>query len=320
MIFKNIGDLRVSSVILGTDTFGSLTDEKTVFELIDTYVDMGGTTIDTARNYGFYYNAGNGASESSIGKWLKVHGGRDKIVISTKCAYPEVENININRLSEADIKSDVDESLKALGTDYIDILWLHRDDKSADTEKIIDTLNRLKKSGKVRCFGVSNWRSERIKEANAYAKKHGKTAFCASQIKWSAARSAPSYKDDPTLVEMDRHEYDFYRERKMPVFAYASQAKGFFQKYHIGGEEALSKKARERYLCEQNIMRYKKLLNISEKYNISLDAAVISAITSNTDFDTSAIVGCRSTEQLKASMQGSNTAIDYDDVREIFEI
>lgn len=310
MIYKDIAGMKISSLVFGGDSMGSGTDEKTAFKLFDKAIMLGCNTIDTARSYGCFDGGKVGDSERTIGKWLKMSGMRDKIIISTKCAHPISGQMDVNRLSKEEIESDVDDSLRDMGIDYIDLLWLHRDDISVAVEPIIDTLNGLVKKGKIRAFGASNWRGERIALANKYASVSGQKGFEASQIKWSAASSAPDFVDDPTLVEMDETEYDFYSETKLGVFAFASQAKGFFQKYHKGGESALSEKARKRYLCDGNIERYNKLLNICDKYDISLSAAIVSSITSNKDFNTVAIVGCKTIEQLEDTFSGADVAIE----------
>ena len=318
MIYKKVGDMDISSIVLGTDTFGTLTDRECAFALMDKFCGLGGNTIDTARVYGCHNGGSSGDSERVIGEWLKSRNMRGKVIISTKCAHPRLETMGINRLSKNEIEADVDASLSALGIERIDILWLHRDDKNVNADGIIDVLDGLVKKGKVHAFGTSNWTTERICEANKYAGENGKSMFSASQIKWSAARSAPDYADDPTLVEMDAEQYGYYKKTKMPVFAFASQAKGFFHKYCAGGEAALSPKARQRYLCEENIKRSAMLAEICGRYGISLSAAVVAALTSNTEFDTAAIVGCKNTMQLEDTMCGADCVLDYDEVKKIF--
>lgn len=316
MIFKTFHkDIKVSQIVLGTDSFGTYIPEEDAFCLLDRYIDLGGNTIDTARMYGMQTFGEPGKSEIAIGKWLCSRGGRDKIVISSKCAHPPREDMTKSRLSEKEIERDIDESLLSLKTDYIDILWLHRDDVRVPVEGIIDALNRMVQKGKIRAFGGSNWTAQRFSAADEYAKKSGQQTFCASQLKWSAAATSPSYTDDPTLVEMDAVQYDYYKKTKMPVFAYASQAKGFFYQYHKGGETALSKKARERYLSNHNTKVYRKLADLSEKLGITLAAATIAAITSNTDFDTVAVVGCKNIAQLEDTMTGSDVALNYDEIK-----
>ena len=190
---KIIGGLQISPVVLGTDVYGTVVSEKDAFSLLNNYIELGGNTIDTARMYACWEPNGAGKSEQTIGKWLKQLGGRDQMIISTKCAHPPIENMSNHRLDRAEIFSDVDESLSALGTDYIDILWLHRDDVRVGVEGIVDTLNLLVKQGKIRCFGASNWTAKRIAEANAYAKASGQDGFVSSQIKWSLAVTSPGF-------------------------------------------------------------------------------------------------------------------------------
>lgn len=317
MIYKTIHDIKVSSIVLGTDTFGSDTSEAESFALLDKYFELGGNTVDTARVYGCHYGSGDGISEQTVGKWLASRKCRDKVVISTKCAHPPLDAMTTGRLSRQEIESDIDASLRALGVDCIDILWLHRDDTSRSVEDIIDTLDAMVQKGKIRCFGGSNWSAERFAPANAYAKSVGKPGFAASQLKWAAAVSAPGFCDDPTLAEMDHAEYKYYTEAKMPVFAFASQAKGFFQKYANGGEDALSPKAKKRYLCKENLAMYDKLTALSREYGISLSAAVVSVLTSNTDFDTAAIVGCKTLDQLKDTMTGADAVLPYAEVKQL---
>ena len=314
MIKKAFSDkLNISSVVLGCDGLGYAFDRKAWFELFDKYISLGGTTLDTARMYC------NGESEEMLGSWMKERNNRHSVEISTKCAHPPVEDMKKSRLSRDEIFSDVEKSLLALKTDYIDILWLHRDDTTLDVNPVIDTLNELIKQGKILSFGASNWGFERIKKANEYASKSGQEGFSASQIKWCVARSAPDFKDDPTLVEMNKSEYEFYKESKLGVFAFASQAKGFFYKYDKGGVDALSPKAKQRYYSEENIEIYNKLKQICQRENISLTAAVLSCLTSNTDFNTVAIAGCKTTEQVLTSMQAQDTVLDYSEILKILK-
>ena len=318
MIFKTINnDIKAASIVLGTDLFGTAIPDELVADMIDLYIGMGGNTIDTARIYGTLSGSYMSKSEQSVGKWLKSHGGRDKIVLSTKCAHPPIDNMAQSRLSETEIEKDIDESLISLQTDYIDIEWLHRDDVNLPVEGIIDALNNMVKKGKIRCFGTSNWTGARIAAANEYALSSGQQGFSASQIKWSAAASSPMYDDDPTLVEMTMSEYAYYSKSKLPVFAYASQAKGFFYKYHKGGEAELSPKAKERYMSARNIEIYKQLLALCDRHNITLESAVLSALTSNIDFDTLSIVGCQNVQQVITSMTAADVVLDYDEVRAI---
>lgn len=305
-------DICVSQIVLGTDVYGTDLPRADAFSLLDAYMAQGGNTLDTARMYG------KGVSEQTIGSWLKERKCRSKVILSSKCAHPPVSDMTCSRLSREEIESDVNESLQALGTDYIDILWLHRDDVQVPVSGIIDTLNGLVKQGKIRCFGGSNWTAARFAEANAYASATGQQGFSGSQLKWSVAASSPDYVDDPTLVEMDGVQYDYYSSTHMPVFAYASQAKGFFQKYAAGGMAALSQKASQRYYSEENVRVCSELQKLAAELSLPLSAVVIAALTSNTDFDTVCIVGCKNTEQLADTMTGADVSLPYARIRPLF--
>ncbi len=293
MKLKNLPgtDLEISEVVLGSDYYGESIDADTAASFMDYFIENGGNTIDTARLYT------GGKSEAVIGAYLKDRGIRDRIVISTKCAHPPLGNMQKSRLSREEIEYDIDLSLSALGTDHIDLLWLHRDDKSVPVGGIIESLNEMVKKGKIRYFGASNWCGERLCEANRYAEEKGLMGFSASQIQWSAAVPAINY--DATLVSMNETEYEYYKKSRMPVFAFSAQAKGFFEKYDKG---CLSEKAKFRYLCDENVERYRMIKNISEQTGYSISSVVLSAITNNPDFVSLPIINCSRLSQLEDSL------------------
>lgn len=296
-------EINASSIVLGTDYYGTAVPKDLSFDLMNAYIESGGNVLDTARIYG------TGASEKTIGEYMKGRNNRHNIIISTKCAHPPIGRMDISRLSHAEIESDIDESLLALGTDYIDILWLHRDDESVEVGGIIDTLDSMVKKGKIRYYGASNWTGKRIGEANEYARGTGKIPLIASQIKWSIAKIG--LVEDETLVEMDDVEFDFYSKTKIPVFAYSPQAKGFFTKYNDGVEN-LSAKAKSRYLTDENLKTYDKIKKISAETGVSISAIVLAYITSQKNFDGLPIIGCSNMEQLLDSLSACDFSFDVD--------
>lgn len=312
MEYKKVGSLNASHLVLGTDKFGDELDIKESHKLLNLYTENGGNIIDTARSYSIW--AGDftaGQSERIIGAWLK-KVSRTDVYIATKCSHPEsTKRMDIPRLSEADITFDVEGSLKDLGTDYIDLLWLHRDDERVPVSGIMVALHKLVRQGKVLNIGASNWTAKRIKEANEFALDNNLTPFCASQIKWSLAKTASDINAVQATIEMDENEYSFYNQEKMPVFAFSSQAKGFFYKMEQG-IDAVSGKAKERYFSEKNIQKYKKIKSYCEKNNISIQNAIISSLLSNTDFDTFALIGPRSESQLLSTIDGAKYKADYE--------
>ncbi len=286
-------DLSVSEIVLGSDYYGSTLDTKTAGKFMDMYFSQGGNTIDTARLYS------GGKSEEIVGDFVKTF--RDKVIISTKCAHPPLENMAKSRLSKEEIESDVDSSLKALKTDYIDILWLHRDDVTLPVYPIADALISLVKKGKIRCFGASNWSGERMAMLNEYASTKQSSGFVGGQIQWSAAKCRPGF--DPTLIKMNDEEYAFYKESGLPVFAFSAQAKGFFEKYD---KNCLSEKTKDRYLSDINVKTYEKIKVLSEKTGYSISQIALSYLLRNPDIDAFPIINASNEDQLIDSLGAVN--------------
>lgn len=228
MRYKNIPgtELTPSVICLGTSNFGEAVSHDISIELMDRFLDRGGNFLDTAKVYSDWLPGERSRSEKLIGQWLRSRNNRSRIVLATKGAHPELETMHIPRLSREDIKNDVEQSLRHLQTNYIDLYWLHRDDPQRQVEDIIVTMNILVQQGKIRYFGCSNWRSERIEAAQHYAVKIGMQGFAASQTKWSLASYSPG--NDPTTVTLDENELAYHERTGMPAIPYNSQASGFF--------------------------------------------------------------------------------------------
>ena len=138
-------------------------------ELLDEVYAQGITTFDTAENYGL--------SEASLGHWLKNRGNREKVVIISKGCHPYDGR---DRVTPEDLKHDIEQSFERLGTDYIDIYLMHRDDPKVEPGPMVEILNEYHKAGRIGAFGGSNWTHQRIAEANQYAGEHGLIPFTVS--------------------------------------------------------------------------------------------------------------------------------------------
>ena len=222
------------------------------------------------------------------------------------------------RLSRKCIEADLDESLRTLGIDHIDLYWLHRDDLARPVEDIMETLATIVRSGKVRMIGSSNWQSKRIEEANNYAKQNNLPEFVSSQIQWSLATSTPEAHNDPTIICMDNSEYDWYLKNNFPVMAYSSQAKGFFAKASSLGLEGINQKALSRFCTPENIERLERVKKYSLETGISISGIVLGYITSN-PLPSTAILGCKDLNQLKDSLTAKNIILPSDVVKWLFE-
>jgi aryl-alcohol dehydrogenase-like predicted oxidoreductase len=178
--------LNPSAISLGTNRFGSLIDRDSAFKLLDAYIELGGTFIDTAHIYADWIpGAPHSASEKTIGEWLRQRNCRAQIVLATKVGHPNLKSMHISRLSARELLDDLFESLEFLQTDYVDLLWLHRDDPGLPVGEIVDAMNQVLRTGKARYIGCSNWRAPRIREANEYARMHNLCGFIANQPQWS---------------------------------------------------------------------------------------------------------------------------------------
>jgi len=136
-------DLIVSSVCLGGAPFGSSIDPDKSMRLMDLFVELGGNFIDTANVYGKWLPDGRSASEETLGKWMKTRKNRGRLVVTTKGAHPDLKTMSVQRLSKEEISADVDDSLKNLQTDYIDLYWLHRDDPNRCVGEILERLRSV---------------------------------------------------------------------------------------------------------------------------------------------------------------------------------
>jgi len=234
MKYKRLDFLNreVSNIILGTMPLFSGNAEDH-FPHLDMAFEMGCNIIDTALGYG--------DSEVTIGKWMKARNNRKDIVLITKGCHPTMYR---KRVTPFDIATDLHESLARLGTDYIDIYLLHRDDLDQPVGPIVEELNKHFRAGKIRAFGGSNWTHQRLEEANQYAKEHGLEPFRVSSPSYSLAEQAcePWAPGCVTISGPEGEEARaWYAETQMPVFAYSSLARGFFS----------GRVTRERFLAEQ---------------------------------------------------------------------
>ena len=208
----------VSRMIFGT-AIGPMIEGKNTDELLDAALAKGINTFDTARGYG--------RAEESLGGWMKRRDNREQVVVISKCGNCDSDgSVCVNRKV---IETELVESLQALQTDYIDIYLLHRDDPKTPVSEMIDTLNKLQKTGKIKVFGVSNWTHERIEEANCYAKEHQLQGFSVSSPHFGLAEQiADPWGGNCVTITGKQNQVarNWYQENQMPIIAYSSLARG----------------------------------------------------------------------------------------------
>lgn len=162
--------IAITPFMLGGNVFGFTADEKTSFAVLDAFVDQGGNAIDTADVYSNWAPGHvGGESETVIGRWLKISGKRDKVVIATKVGMWDKRL----GLSRQNILDACDDSLRRLGIETIDLYQLHRDDEATAPEDFLGALGELVKAGKVRAVGLSNFKAGRLEETIRTAERVG---------------------------------------------------------------------------------------------------------------------------------------------------
>ena len=154
------------------------------------------------------------------------------MIVATKGAHYSFEDPSRSRVNREDICADLDESCRTLGTDGIDFYWLHRDDQEKLVEEIVDILEDLQKEGRIRYFGFSNYRTERLKEIQKCLIERNHPGITAVSNQWSLAGINPggNTNPDPTLVEFSRKEYKWHCETGTASIPFSSTAMGFLSK------------------------------------------------------------------------------------------
>ncbi len=194
MDYRGLGHsgLKVSTLCLGTMMFGGATDAATSERIVARAREAGVNFIDTADQYN------DGRSEEVTGR--AVARDRDRWVLATKVCNPMGSGPNERGLSRKWLLQAADASLKRLGTDYIDIYYLHKEDHSTPLEESVRALGDLARQGKIRYFGLSNYRSWRIAEICAIADRLGVARPVVSQPYYNAVNRMPEVEQLPAAA------------------------------------------------------------------------------------------------------------------------
>lgn len=310
MLYTELDSRKISKIALGCAEFGSTIKKEDAFSLLDEYYARGGNLLDTARIYARWIEGGENASERTIGEWIKTRSLRDKIFIATKGGNPPAENIRISRLDETSLRKDIEESLHYLQTDFVDIFYLHRDDERVPVSEIMPILNAFVKDGKTKYIGVSNWKVDRILEANRYAEEHGLAKIRFSQIMWSYATVNEGGEPDDTIVIMDETEYAKYLSSGVILMPFSSQAQGFYTKAQRVGIENLTPFMQKKYDNSVNRKRLEKLVKISEETGISPTAISLNYLLRNS-LETLPVVGVSSQKYMDDTLQALDLETKY---------
>ncbi|MFX4230334.1 aldo/keto reductase [Aliarcobacter butzleri] len=320
MEFRYIGKsgLRVSSICLGTMTFGSTTDEKEAFNIMDKAYENGINFFDTAEIYPVPPKANTvGITENIVGKWLKTKQ-RDSIILATKVAgaasgwfVPPVRH-GLTAIDSFHIKKAIEGSLKRLQTDYIDLYQMHWPDTIVPIEESLKAFDELVKEGKVRYIGTSNDSAYGLTKANETSKNKNLSRFESIQNNFSLLN--PRFFDELATV---------CRKENISLLPYSPMAGGVLSgKYngnfypqdarftsYLNNESKRVRLMADRFVNDKTLKATAKYLELAKEYNVSPVTLAIS-YSKHFDFVASTIIGARVLSQLDDSLKALAFKID----------
>lgn len=300
--------LMVPPITFGCNVFGWTADEAMSFKLLDAWLDAGFNFLDTADVYSKWHPGNSGGeSETIIGKWLKARGNRDKVILATKLGMemgPDKKG-----LSAAYMKRAVEDSLRRLQTDYIDLYQSHRDDPDTPIEETLSAYADLIKAGKVREIAASNYSAPRLAEALAISKEKGLPRYQSIQ---------PLY----SLVERSEFEgplEELCLKEQVGVIGYYSLASGFLTgKYRSRADmEGRLRGARvEKYLNDYGFGVLKALDEVGKRYEAKPGQIAIAWLIARPSV-TAPIASATNLEQLAELVEAAEIELDEDSIAKI---
>ena len=310
MELKELGKsgLRVSPLCFGGNVFGWTADEATSFQLLDAMLDSGVNFIDTADSYSTWV-AGHqgGESEAVIGRWFTARKNRDRVVLATKVG----SDMGSGRkgLAKAYILRAVEDSLRRLQTDYIDLYQTHRPDPGTAEEETLSAYAKLFEQGKVRAIGTSNYTAEQLKNALAISRQH----------QW------PRYESlQPNYNLYDRADYERELEtvcvkEGIGVIPYFSLAAGFLTgKYR--SEADLAQRARgqfvKKYMNERGYAILRALDEVGQDFNATAAQVAIAWLMARPSI-TAPIASATSVQQFREIARATEINLSSDAIERL---
>jgi aryl-alcohol dehydrogenase-like predicted oxidoreductase len=298
--------LQIAPLMFGGNVFGWTADEAMSFRLLDGFVGAGLNAIDTADVYSKWVPGHKGGeSETVVGNWLKARGGRDKVVIATKVGL-EMPGVG-QGLRRDYILQRVEDSLKRLQTDYIDLYQSHTDDKDAPLEETLAVYDQLIKQGKVRAIGASNYDAPRLAEA----------------LGVSAAKKLPRYETlQPHYNMYERADYERALEplvlkEGIGVIPYYSLASGFLTgKYRSAADFKKSPRGggAKKMLNERGLRILKGLDDVSARLKANPAQVALAWLIARPSI-TAPIASATTLDQLKDLIAATRLNLDADAIK-----
>jgi aryl-alcohol dehydrogenase-like predicted oxidoreductase len=279
-------ELQVHPLCLGGNVFGWSANAEQSQEVLAAYETSGGNFIDTADMYSRWHSGNvGGESETIIGDWMRSRGNRSEMVIATKVAKLATRP----GLSAANIAAAAEDSLRRLGTDYIDIYYAHHDDEEIPLEESLTAFNELVTAGKVRYLAASNYTASRLEEALKISRDLGMSEYLLLQPNYNA-------------IVRDEYEGDLMAtavKEDIPVLPYFSLATGFLTGKYQPGVEVDSVRAGDMpdYMNDRGWAILNALSEIAKAENTTIAAAALGWLRAQPGVVTP-IASARTVEQL----------------------
>jgi 1-deoxyxylulose-5-phosphate synthase len=310
--------LKVSEICLGTMTFGHQSDERTSFDILDKAAAHGVTFLDCADVYPVPPTPETaGRSEEILGRWLK--GQREKFVVATKCRMRVGHGPNDEGLSRKHILKAAEDSLRRLGTDYVDLYQTHSPDPETPLEETLRALDDLVRSGKARYVGCSNYPAWQLALALGISERHGWARYDCVQPRYNLL-----------FRDIEAELLPLCRDQGIGVIAYNPLAGGFLTgKYRDhkaqgkpeSGRFALGKTGelyRDRYWQHAQFEAVDHLAKFFESRGKALVQVAASWVLQQPGI-TSAIIGASRAEQLEQSLTAIDLKLD-DEEKEVCDL
>ncbi len=301
-------DKRVSRIVLGTMIVDAREKERS-HALLDAAYENGINTFDTAIVYG------GGNSERGLGPWVNERGLREEVVVISKGCH---HNQDRKRVTPFDLTSDIHDSLARLQFEYIDIYMFHRDDPQVPVGPLVEAMNENLDAGRIRAFGGSNWRHQRIRKANEYADKHGLVPFTVSSPNYSLAEQindpwGPGCVSLSGPQNTDAREW--YIQNQLPVFAYSSLARGLFsgRMTRNNYRETADSACQNAYCHGVNFQRLDRARELADRKGVSVPQIALAFIL-NGPVNTYAIVGAATREECEANVAALDIKLSPDEL------
>lgn len=293
--------LKVSELCLGTMTFGTEwgwgCDEKSSREIFDAFVEAGGNFIDTANRYT------DGTSEKFLGKFIK--DDRDRYVIATKYTlFDRMGDVSFSGNSRKNMFRSVEDSLRRMQTDYIDLLWVHAWDFTSPVEEVMRGLDDLVRMGKVHYIGISDTPAWVVARANALASERGWAQFTGLQIEYSLIERTPERELIPMAGSFG-----------MAVTPWGPLGGGVLTGKYLENEEGRIEEDNQRR-NSRNTAIARKVVEIAGKINATPGQVALKWIMQR-DKNYIPIVGATKASQLKDSLGSLNVDIPIDLIQEL---